>query len=29
MEKDKILETVKQMVADGQINQEVVEKYFP
>ena len=25
----KTIETIKQMIADGQISQEVVEKYFP
>lgn len=26
---DKYIETVKQMVADGQVAQDVAEKYFP
>lgn len=25
----KTIETIKQMIADGQISQEVAEKYFP
>ena len=29
IEKEKVLDVVRQMVADGQVSQEVAEKYFP